>query len=1072
MDDKKTLLDDVSRDPGWEHRLAAFLYRWRWATTFVVALAVLGAFLAGGQRVSNFTQSIAGLGDTSNGSGVLQPLVFDPSLDVWFGAQDAAVQTYYEIEDRFVAEDFVMVTFEVPDQELGVFSRESLTTIDRLTERFLTIPGVRHVRSLTYNPWIRWGSIEDEAGLEDGLIISDLVEDPASLSEDEIVERMVAVLGAERVAQRLGEERVRRVIGAEANFADFLGEPLLLGTILDEAGSTTAIQVQVLRPRVTDEALEDTFGDSPSTNRLAAANLYSAQYQRAALRGIEHFLRLEAGLAVPTPEYEALRSWIDGLPAGEEKDALELELVDPTRNFMVDAADQKVRKFFEYEPVEDGSYVDRSDPAAPVVAVEDFRPQALGEYEFHLGGVPLFEENFEEVGMADARFIPLMFLVIAFCLVLVFRHPMGLVAPFAVVFGGIMAMVGVAFAIGDLFNNLTIMAPNMLTAVGIADSVHLVAAWAALRPRYTDRRALVTEVIRRNALPVLLTSITTAVGFYSLTVSELAPVTMLGYTAGLGSLIAYVLSMTVVPALLSLVPAGGAKEGRTESFWTRIFSPERSVRFMNGVLRHRTSILATAAVFLLISFYGLSQVEIDTDFRGMFPDSNPTMQDFTWIEDRMGGIGDLEIVFAGLSAGTSGEVVALTAAEEERLAGLRLRKAGVRDYPEEFAPLSPEEEQQLDHLVDIERGWNASRIGVSPEFLAELDAFEARLRQEMADEESPLRVVTDLLSPLDILRKMHQVQHENRATWYRVPGEDDVPEELRQASLGFDEWSESWSLVPAQDGSSLVAQYYLQYESGARPGENLTTQLGANRKQLRMQGRVLQGSSVEHRAAFERIEEIAREEFPMLTAGGVDASASQVSDMTLSGKTLLFARTTHLFSIGFVKSMSIALVAITILIGLIFRSGRLALVSLLPNVLPILMPLSAFGLLGLPLHGPAILVSTVALGVCVDDTIHFFTKYVRARREGQTVPEALAAVMTQVGPALTITTVVLILGFATLLLSDFTPNVMMGALATFMIGFAWIADFVLTPAALSFTSRAAESPESSEDFDAEPIFVS
>ena len=86
-------------------------------------------------------------------------------------------------------------------------------------------------------------------------------------------------------------------------------------------------------------------------------------------------------------------------------------------------------------------------------------------------------------------------------------------------------------------------------ASSITSVTDIVAAWAALRSRYDDKQALIVEVLRRNALPVFLTSVTTAVGFTSLTVGRLAPVTMLGYTAGLGTVFAYLLSMTVVPAM-------------------------------------------------------------------------------------------------------------------------------------------------------------------------------------------------------------------------------------------------------------------------------------------------------------------------------------------------------------------------------------------------------------------------------------------------------------------------------------------------------------------------------------------
>ena len=1040
------------------------LYRWRWPLSFVMLVLCFGSFALGVGRVGSFSADVAGLADTSNGSGAVKPLAFDPSMDIWFGPQDDAVSAFYRIEDTFVAEDFVMVTFEVPSDaptgegasEFGVFDRTSLATISRLTDRFLTIPGVRHVRSLTYNPWIRWGTIADDAGEEPGLLISDLVEgDPAKLTDDDIVERMIAVLGADRTAAKIGEARVRAHLGADANFADHIGEPRLLGTILDEDATTTAVQVQVLRPRVAPELAEELFDDESS--RRVGPNLSSIEQQRAAVRGIEHFLRQEKGLAIPTAGLASLEAWIDGMEPGEEQNRLRVQLRDPTKNFMTGPDGDLVRKYYEYDPVGEG-YVDRTEPTDTVTAPADFRPQERVPYSFHLGGVPLFERNFEEVGIEDSKYVPLMFLVIVIVLFLVFRNISGIVIPLVVVFGTIMGMLGVAFARGDLLNNLTMMSPNMLTAVGIADSIHLVAVWALLRSRYDDKKTLITEVLRRQALPVFLTSITTTVGFYSLTASSLTPVGMLGTMAAIGTLLAWALSMTVVPALLSIVPH--RKVQRAPSSWEKLFSENRMATFIDGIIGWRTPIMAVSAVIFAVAVFGLARVTVDSDFRGMFPDDNEVMSDFAWIEDRMGGVGDLELVFRGVGS----DAAPLTPEEEARLEALQLQDAGSttasNGASDEFSPLTDAERGELTQLEAKRAARNQDRIGISTEFLSTLDRFEKRLRAEMADPASDLAVITDLVSPLDTLRKIHQVQHRNQALYYRVPGEEDVAPEARVPSLEYDDFTEEWSLTPAQSASTLVAQYYLQYESGARPGESLSTELSADRRQFRVQARVMQASSARHLVAFERVEEIARTEFPSLVAtasagakAGDDGPAG-ASEFTMSGKTLLFARTSDLFTWGFVKSMGIALSVITLMIGLLFRSVRYAAISLIPNVMPIILPLSIFGLLDVPLDGPAILVSSIALGVCVDDTIHFFTKFARAQARGEDARRSLIYALTESGAAITITTVVLIIGFGTLLLSDFAPNFQMGFLAAVMIALAWVADFVVTAAVLSlFPSR-------------------
>jgi hypothetical protein len=1033
-----------------EQRFAAFLYRLRWPFSLVVLALTLALAVSGGLSVNRFTERMASLGDTSNGSGSVAPLVFDPRMDLWFGAEDEAVGTYREIEDRFVAEDYIMVTFEAPDGELGVFDREALSTIARLTEGFLRVPGVRHVRSLTSNPWIRYGDIRDENGTERGLLISDLVEGaPQSLTDDEIVERMIAVLGARRTAERIGEDRVRRVLGPEADFDNHIGEPLLLGTILDEGGTTTAIQVQVLRPRVDREALGDAFGED-AERKSVAATLYSVQAQRAALRGIEHVLRVERGLAVPTAGHAELAAWTESLPEGDRRRELESELADPNRNFMADAHGTLVRKYYEYEPVATDrsagaiAYIDTSDPANPARAPDGFAPEALSPFTFQVGGVPLFERNFEDVGMSDSKYVGLMFVVIALVLVLVFRNVVGVVVPMLVVFGSVVAMVGAAFASGDLFNNMTMIAPNMLTAVAIADSVHLIAAWSALRSQHDDKRALIIDVLKRHALPVFLTSVTTAVGFYSLTISEIVPVRMLGYTTGFGTVLAYLLSMTVVPALLSLVPHKRTVKKRARWSLMKQGWEERLARF---VIRLRGRIVAIASVALVVALVGLWNLRVDSDFRAMFPDDNPVMSDFNWIESRLGGVGDLEIVFEGLEGGP----VEFGPDEERRLSGLRLRRDGAALAMDDFETLDAAGETELRELEARERAWQTPRIAVSGSFLQEVDAFETRLREEMDDPSSPLRVVTDLISPLDILRRMHQVQNENRAAFYRVPTEADVPASLRTPTLSYDEWSEEWTRIPPQSSSTLAAQYYLQYENGARPGENLATRVSMDRRQFRIQGRIEQAPSELTVDAGRRIAEIARAEFPGLgirLAG--EAPPAVERDLKISGKMLLFARTNRVFTIGFVKSMTIALTLITILIGVIFRSVRIALVSIIPNVLPIALPLSVFGLLGKSLDAPAIFVSSVALGVCVDDSIHFFTKFLSARRRGLPVQQAVQYVFETSGMAITVTSMILILGFGMLTLSDFSPNYMMGQLAAAMIGLAWVADLLVTPAVLSF----------------------
>ena len=537
-------------------------------------------------------------------------------------------------------------------------------------------------------------------------------------------------------------------------------------------------------------------------------------------------------------------------------------------------------------------------------------------------------------------------------------------------------------------------------------------------------------------------------GFLSLVLVDLPPLQQFGTAVGVGSLIAYAVTMTLVPLLLSLLPIGSpAKPKRA---FASLFSGERPERLAAWVTANAGRILAVAGVVTVLTLVGVSQVRINADPRTMFPDDNVVMMNMSWIEDRLGGVGDLELVF---KAPDPEAVQPLSAEAAERLESLRIRELGSTERLDGFATLSADERSELNELAARELAWQETQIGMSGEFLQQLDRFELRIRDEMADPESPLSFITDLASPLDILRKMHQVQNENAATYYRVPTSGDVDASSREPALRYDEFQQEWWRTPGQDVSSLVSQYYLQYENGARPGENLATQVTPDRRIFRMQGRLRMGSSDEREAAYARIGEIAREEFPALAGG--DGALARVS---LTGNMMLVDASGRVIAEGYTQSVSIALIVIALFIGLVFRSVRFGILSVIPNVFPVLLPVSLLGAFGVALDGPAIFACSVALGLCVDDTIHLFSKFRDAEDEGLSDRGAVAHAFRECGNALTITTIVLVIGFLLIASGDFSPNIYIGLLGSVMVVMAYVADFLVAPAALVYFTRRTPAP--------------
>ena len=172
---------------------------------------------------------------------------------------------------------------------------------------------------------------------------------------------------------------------------------------------------------------------------------------------------------------------------------------------------------------------------------------------------------------------------------------------------------------------------------------------------------------------------------------------------------------------------------------------------------------------------------------------------------------------------------------------------------------------------------------------------------------------------------------------------------------------------------------------------------------------------------------------------------------TGAGVSLMFAHLGQKNINSMITGSIIALVLVTLTLIIALRSVKYGLFSLLPNALPAAV---AFGVWGVTMGEVNVAVAVVfsfTLGIIVDDTVHFLTKYLRAKEElNKSQEESLVYAMTIVGKAIIVTTVVLGSGFFVLGLSDFNVNAYMGAMVALTIGIALVLDLIMMPALLSF----------------------
>jgi len=245
------------------------------------------------------------------------------------------------------------------------------------------------------------------------------------------------------------------------------------------------------------------------------------------------------------------------------------------------------------------------------------------------------------------------------------------------------------------------------------------------------------------------------------------------------------------------------------------------------------------------------------------------------------------------------------------------------------------------------------------------------------------------------------------------------------------------------ESRAAAAQFLLIYESSLPVGLDINHQIDVDKSATRVEvtlGRLASNEIVEFNA---RVESWMETHFPeeMRSVGASPA--------------LMFATISKENIPKILRGVVISLIIISLILMYELKSIKFGLLSLIPNLLPVGMAFGVWGLFNGEIGMAVAMIASMTMGIIVDDTVHFLSKYLRARREyGYDPLEAVHYVFSTVGTALLVTSIVLISGFLVLAFSPFNANADMGILCALTIGFALIADlFLLPPLVMLLESR-------------------
>ena len=299
----------------------------------------------------------------------------------------------------------------------------------------------------------------------------------------------------------------------------------------------------------------------------------------------------------------------------------------------------------------------------------------------------------------------------------------------------------------------------------------------------------------------------------------------------------------------------------------------------------------------------------------------------------------------------------------------------------------------------------------NPEVLAKIKKFSDWLQQQ--PEVIHVNTITDTFTRLN--RNMHG----DDPAWYKLP-----------------------------DSRELAAQYLLLYEMSLPFGLDLNNQIDIDKKSTRITVTLKTLSTQEVLAFEKRVNQWMTDNIPDLKAMG-------------ASPTIMFAHIGMKNIISMLSGTTIALVLISLILVIALRSWRYGLLSLIPNLIPAGMAFGIWALVNGEIGLALSVVTAMTLGIVVDDTIHFLSKYLRARREkGLNAEDAVRYAFSTVGIALWVTSVALIAGFLVLATSSFKLNSGMGLLTAIVIAIALLVDFLLLPPLLMTLDKWLSKPES------------
>ncbi len=588
--------------------------------------------------------------------------------------------------------------------------------------------------------------------------------------------------------------------------------------------------------------------------------------------------------------------------------------------------------------------------------------EAYPQTRVYVGGLTALDATVMNLSIKETGlFLMLVLLISIVLLSVLLRAFIPVIASVSVLLFSVIAALSLSGMMGWKLTPFTSTVPMVVLIIAIADCIHFITVFIKRLNAGEDKKLALLNSLRINSKAIIITSVTTAIGFLTFNLSGSDSIAALGNEAAFGIMTACILSLTFLPALLALLPIKAKRTSPSNKAYY-----EALAAWMH---KRRFGIVASSLLIALIFGFNIPKNTFDDSIPTYFAETLPWRQANDFSEQQFGSA-----------------------------------------YNFTYSLYSSEQSSISD-----------------PAYLQKVEEFTQYLRS--------LPQAAYVKSVTDTFKRLNKSMHGDDPSYYRLP-----------------------------DNREAAAQYLLLYEMSLPYGLDLNDQINIDKSATKVLA-AFKSMSVE--------EVLAMESQINLWLDTHLADTRYIS----AGAQIMFARLMSQDTKGLTMGAIYGLLIISGLLIFILRSFKIGMLSVLPNLLPILMAFGLWGMLVGQVGFGLAMVSGMSIGIIVDDTVHFLTKYLSARRkQGLNAQQAVAYSFETVGSSIIFTTIVLVCGFLSMvMLSEFRVNTDMGKMTSIILIFAVLFDLIALPAILMIFDKeeyAVASDKGSDNVDTDALALS